>query len=96
MFGRRVVRFDSFSKVLSSGFRIGWMTAPKAIAQRVEYDIQAGPMHASGMSQMAVFTVLEKWNRDGWLRHIAQVRPRPVRFVLRGSWAMQCLAWLLR
>lgn len=32
----RVCRFDSFSKVLSSGMRLGYMTAPTPICQAVD------------------------------------------------------------
>ena len=32
----RVVRFDSFSKILSSGMRLGFITAPKAICDAMD------------------------------------------------------------
>ncbi|KAJ3337805.1 hypothetical protein HDU93_000480 [Gonapodya sp. JEL0774] len=31
----RVLRFDSFSKVLSSGIRVGWCTGPKPLIERI-------------------------------------------------------------
>lgn len=32
----RVLRFDSFSKILSSGFRIGWITGPQILVDTVD------------------------------------------------------------
>jgi len=31
----RVLRFDSFSKILSSGIRIGWVSGPKPLVNRI-------------------------------------------------------------
>ena len=38
----RVLRFDSFSKVLSSGIRLGFMTGPKPLIDRILLHVQAG------------------------------------------------------
>lgn len=32
----RVVRFDSFSKILSSGMRLGFLTAQKGLCDRID------------------------------------------------------------
>lgn len=32
----RVLRFDSMSKILSSGLRIGWVTGPPALVERID------------------------------------------------------------
>ena len=32
----RILRFDSFSKILSSGMRLGFATAPKAFLDRLD------------------------------------------------------------
>ena len=37
----RVLRFDSFSKVLSSGIRLGFMTGPKPLIDRILLHVQA-------------------------------------------------------
>lgn len=37
---KRVIRSDSFSKVLSAGIRIGWLTGPREIIQKVELTMQ--------------------------------------------------------
>lgn len=37
----RVLRFDSFSKVLSAGFRIGWLTGPERLLTAIERHVRA-------------------------------------------------------
>ncbi|KAI9327887.1 pyridoxal phosphate-dependent transferase [Obelidium mucronatum] len=69
----RVLRFDSFSKILSAGVRVGWVTGPKALVERIALHSQASILHASGMSQMLVYKVLEHWGIDGFLKHTAGV-----------------------
>jgi len=39
----RVLRFDSFSKVLSSGIRIGFATGPAALIDRIQLHMQVCP-----------------------------------------------------
>ena len=36
----RVIRFDSFSKILSSGVRLGFVTGPKELIQRIVLHMQ--------------------------------------------------------
>lgn len=50
----RVLRFDSFSKVLSSGLRIGWVTGPKQLIQNLELHIQSSYLHSSTLSQVSL------------------------------------------
>ena len=44
----RVVRTDSFSKILSSGIRVGVVSGPHAIMERLELHNQATLLHPSG------------------------------------------------
>lgn len=37
---QRVLRFDSCSKIISSGLRIGWITGPKFLVDRIQIDLQ--------------------------------------------------------
>jgi kynurenine/2-aminoadipate aminotransferase len=48
----RVMRFDSFSKVLSSGLRVGYATGPKPLVRSLELFLQATLLHASSLSQV--------------------------------------------
>lgn len=49
----RVLRFDSLSKVLSSGLRLGWVTGPKQLIQIIELHIQGSYLHSSTLSQVS-------------------------------------------
>lgn len=57
----RVVRADSFSKILSAGLRVGTVTGPEPIVERVNLHNQASIMHTSGLSQLAVLLLLRHW-----------------------------------
>jgi kynurenine/2-aminoadipate aminotransferase len=70
----RVVRLDSFSKILSAGIRLGYATGPTSLLQRLEMHQQATNLHASGLSQMLVYKLLSKWGFDGLKRHVSQVQ----------------------
>lgn len=48
----RVIRIDSFSKVLSSGLRIGVITAAKPLAASIELHMQSSHLHAPTLSQV--------------------------------------------
>ncbi|XP_071951457.1 kynurenine/alpha-aminoadipate aminotransferase, mitochondrial-like isoform X2 [Antedon mediterranea] len=69
----RVLRFDSFSKVLSAGLRIGFVTGPQALLQRINYHLMASVLHTSGMSQMFVYKLLETWGMERFLKHTQTV-----------------------
>lgn len=65
----RVVRFDSLSKLLSSGMRIGFVTGPKPVVDRFTYHLMCSSMQASGLSQMTLSMILNDWGLDGFLAH---------------------------
>ncbi|XP_016890286.1 kynurenine/alpha-aminoadipate aminotransferase, mitochondrial isoform X2 [Cynoglossus semilaevis] len=66
----RVIRMDSFSKILSSGMRIGFMTGPKPLVERVVLHIQASTMHTSTFTQLIVSQLLHSWGEEGFFQHI--------------------------
>ena len=57
----RVMRFDSFSKVLSAGCRLGFATASPALLERMSLHVQSTALHTSGLSQLLVHKLLERW-----------------------------------
>eukprot|EP00123_Amoebidium_parasiticum_P001249 comp12292_c0_seq1/m.7123 comp12292_c0_seq1/g.7123 ORF comp12292_c0_seq1/g.7123 comp12292_c0_seq1/m.7123 type:complete len:450 (-) comp12292_c0_seq1:161-1510(-) len=71
----RVIRSDSLSKVLSSGLRIGFVSAPIKLLERVELHQQVTVLHTSGLSQAVVLALLQHWERqgNGWDSHIKSV-----------------------
>ncbi|XP_061108067.1 kynurenine/alpha-aminoadipate aminotransferase, mitochondrial isoform X2 [Conger conger] len=66
----RVIRTDSFSKILSSGLRIGFVTGPKPLVDRVVLHIQASTMHTSTFTQLMVSQLLHGWGQEGFLNHV--------------------------
>jgi kynurenine/2-aminoadipate aminotransferase len=69
----RVLRFDSFSKILSSGLRLGMVSGPTGFVQRIDLVSQATALHTSGVSQALVSKLLKHWGENGWNEHIRQV-----------------------
>ncbi|XP_050733946.1 kynurenine/alpha-aminoadipate aminotransferase, mitochondrial-like [Eriocheir sinensis] len=70
----RVLRFDSFSKVLSSGLRVGYVTGPKALVQRIVLHAQVSILHAPAMSQVLISELLELWGEEGFFKHTKAVQ----------------------
>ncbi|XP_068230473.1 kynurenine/alpha-aminoadipate aminotransferase, mitochondrial-like [Palaemon carinicauda] len=70
----RVLRFDSFSKVLSSGIRIGFVTGPKPLVQRILLHKQVSILHASSLSQVLISELLRIWGTDGFFKHTQAVQ----------------------
>ncbi|XP_060795996.1 kynurenine/alpha-aminoadipate aminotransferase, mitochondrial isoform X2 [Neoarius graeffei] len=66
----RVIRTDSFSKILSSGLRIGFVTGPKPLLDHVVLHIQTSTMHTSTFTQLMVFQLLHVWGQEGFLKHV--------------------------
>lgn len=70
----RVVRFDSMSKVLSSGLRLAWLTAPKQLVHNIELHIQSAILHSSTLSQVIMDNLLSTWGFNGLLSQFSYVR----------------------
>jgi kynurenine/2-aminoadipate aminotransferase len=70
----RVLRFDSFSKIMSSGLRVGFVTGPKMLVRQMELHMQTSSINASSLSQMLLYKLLSKWGIDGFTSHTMQVK----------------------
>lgn len=70
----RVMRMDSFSKVIAPGTRVGWITASEQLIQRYRMHVDCSTQGPSGLSQLVLFKLLdEHWGHGGyldWLMHI--------------------------
>lgn len=69
----RVLRFDSFSKVLSSGLRLGFVTGPKPLVDRIMLHVQVSVLHATSLSQFVVLELLKNWGQDGFFNHVKRI-----------------------
>eukprot|EP00729_Bicosta_minor_P000409 gene409-15879_t len=68
-----VIRFDSFSKILSSGIRMGCVTGPQALVQQLSLHAQAVNLHPSGLSQAVLLKLMQHWGTDGFEAHVKSV-----------------------
>ncbi|CAO1612828.1 unnamed protein product [Sympodiomycopsis kandeliae] len=68
-----VVRFDSFSKILSSGLRLGFVTGHIDLINAIDLDSAGKNLQPSGISQGVVLAILEHWGIEGFLRHVDKV-----------------------
>ncbi|KAG1472670.1 hypothetical protein G6F56_001402 [Rhizopus delemar] len=69
----RVLRFDSMSKILSSGLRIGWVSGARPLVERINMHTQATNLQASGISQVMVYQLLTQWGYQGFFDHVKRV-----------------------
>jgi len=61
-------------QVLSSGLRVGWVSGPSDLLERIELHQQVAALHSSGLSQAVTAAILRRWGEDGWRAHCAAVR----------------------
>ncbi|KZT01535.1 PLP-dependent transferase [Laetiporus sulphureus 93-53] len=69
----RVLRFDSLSKILSSGIRIGFATGPEPILKAMEVHSMMVNLQPSSFSQVLAHKVLSSWGYAGFSAHTARV-----------------------
>ncbi|EAW14362.1 aminotransferase-like domain-containing protein [Aspergillus clavatus NRRL 1] len=71
----RVVRLESFSKVLSPGSRTGWIVGPAQLVERFMRNCETSAQHPSGISQIVLFKLLdEHWGHGGYLDWLIDLR----------------------
>ena len=69
----RVLRLDTFSKVVAPGARLGWITAPAPVAAMFQRHADVSTQGPAGMAQLLVWKLVddEGWGHAGffaWLR----------------------------
>lgn len=69
----RVLRFDSMSKILSSGMRLGFLTGPKEIVDVVDLITANTNLQPSSTTQAIVLVLLHKWGHEGFIAHTRRV-----------------------
>ncbi|KAJ2907748.1 hypothetical protein GGI21_003578 [Coemansia aciculifera] len=71
----RVIRLDSFSKILAPGLRCGWVTAPKYMTDKIQFHNETSVQQPAGLSQAIVSKLInEHWGHEGWERHLVQIQ----------------------
>ncbi|KAI1796868.1 PLP-dependent transferase [Ganoderma leucocontextum] len=69
----RVIRFDSLSKVLSAGMRIGFLSAPQAIIDAVLLHTMNSNLQAPTFTQVLSLRLLEFWGYEKLRAHTDRV-----------------------
>lgn len=70
----RVVRLDSFSKVLAPGSRIGWVVAQKPLLERYMRLHEVSVQTPSGFTSSLVNGTLQRWGQEGYLDWLIGLR----------------------
>ncbi|KAF4628817.1 hypothetical protein G7Y89_g9336 [Cudoniella acicularis] len=71
----RVLRMDSFSKVIAPGTRVGWITASEQIIERYVRHNECSVQNPSGISQLVLYKLLdESWGHGGYLQWLINLR----------------------
>lgn len=71
----RVLRMDSFSKVVVPGSRLGWITASEQVVERYIRHAEVASQGPSGISQLLIYKLVdETWGHDGYLRWLMHLR----------------------
>ena len=69
----RVLRFESFSKILSAGLRLGFATGPTELIEAIDAHTAMSNLQPSGVAQAVAVTLLQHWGIAGFLRHADSV-----------------------
>ena len=71
----RVMRLDSFSKVIAPGLRLGWITASEEIVERFIRHSETSTQTPSGASQLILHKLLEEtWGHSGYFDWLINLR----------------------
>ncbi|XP_050430900.1 kynurenine/alpha-aminoadipate aminotransferase, mitochondrial-like [Adelges cooleyi] len=70
----RVIRLDSFSKVMSSGLRLGFATGSASFIRKMELAMQNSSLHPSSLSQIMAYKLLVQWGIEGLKLHFERVK----------------------
>lgn len=71
----RVVRLESFSKVISPGARVGWIVGSEQIVERYARHFECSTQTPSGISQIVLFKLLdEQWGHSGYMDWLINLR----------------------
>ncbi|XP_076234228.1 kynurenine/alpha-aminoadipate aminotransferase, mitochondrial [Calliopsis andreniformis] len=70
----RVIRLDSFSKVLSAGLRLGVVTARKEFITKLTTHMESTCLHASSLSQMLLYKLMDTWGLQQLQHHFQDVQ----------------------
>ena len=68
-----VLRFDSFSKILSAGIRLGFVTGPEPLLRTIDMHTATANLQVSSLTQVVAYSLLNSWGYDGFKKHTEEV-----------------------
>ncbi|KAJ6512618.1 PLP-dependent transferase [Mycena sanguinolenta] len=69
----RVLRFDSISKILSAGMRIGFVSGPAPLIRAIDMHTAVANLQPAGLTQAIAHTLLSAWGVSGFIAHTRRV-----------------------
>lgn len=69
----RVIRFDSFSKILSAGIRMGFASGPKPIIDAIDLHTASANLQSSSLIQAITLALVEEWGYANFFAHTQAV-----------------------
>jgi len=70
----RVIRLDSFSKIVAPGFRLGWITAAPHVVRAYNGLAYCGSQNGSSLSMVVLGRLLETWGDQGFAQQITRAQ----------------------
>ncbi|KAG2491047.1 hypothetical protein HYH03_010493 [Edaphochlamys debaryana] len=62
----RVLRVDTFSKLLGPGYRLGWLTAPLPLVPKLANWVMGSTVGPCSVTQVLVHQLLQRWGWEGF------------------------------
>ncbi|XP_033632479.1 kynurenine/alpha-aminoadipate aminotransferase, mitochondrial-like [Asterias rubens] len=69
----RVLRFDSFSKLVAPGLRLAFITGPQKLVTKIQLVFMQSIQMTNGLAQILVCKLLKQWGRTGFEEHMQGV-----------------------
>ncbi|XP_014486347.1 PREDICTED: kynurenine/alpha-aminoadipate aminotransferase, mitochondrial-like [Dinoponera quadriceps] len=70
----RVIRLDTFSKFISSGLRMGIVTAHKNIVDKIVIHMENSSLHSPAISQVLIYKLFEIWEPHRFEEHFKNIQ----------------------
>lgn len=69
----RVLRFDSLSKIISAGLRMGFISGPAPLLQAIDLYTATANLQSSSLTQVVIFKLFDSWGYEGFKIHCETV-----------------------